>query len=401
MRIVSRSVVLTCCFVALCATFHSQTANPDLTVHEWGTFTSIAGPDGRAADWLPLDGSAALPDFVERSPMAAKGGLTGTVRMETPVLYFYSPSETTVSVKVKFSKGVLTEWYPHASRVEPKFNAPLAGNAIYKLHKPGTLTWDSVTISPNLAPNFPTERTADAANAVQSSQYYAARETASTPLRINAPAGQQQEKFLFYRGVATFAVPVSAIASPEGGAHLTNLFQDELPAVVLLERRGDKLGYRLGGALQGELSLDRPELTSTVDALSRDLADILTGQGLNRDEALAMIATWKDAWFEEGSRLLYIVPERFVNAVLPLQINPVPSQTVRVFVGRIELVTPATTQAVAGILASHDRAGLIKYRRFLEPILATMKAQDPTHAAEIDKNLELTYETPVRTPSLK
>jgi hypothetical protein len=399
--ILSRSLVVSLLCMALGATFGAQVANPDLTAHEWGTFTSVAGLDGRAADWLPLGGSATLPDFVEKAPMAGKGGLRGTIRMETPVLYFYSPSEMTVSVKVGFSKGVLTEWYPHASRVEPKFNTPLAGDAIYKLHKSGRIAWDSVTISPSVPPDFPIDKPSNAASASRSSQYYAARETAATPLRVNTAAGQQQEKFLFYRGVATFSVPVSATVSPEGSVHLANLSQEEVPAVLLLERRGDKLGYRLGGALQGELSLDPPELTSTVESLSRDLADILTGQGLNRDEALAMIATWRDSWFEEGSRLLYIVPDRFVNTVLPLRINPAPSQTVRVFVGRVELVTPATTQAVAGILAAHDHAGLIKYQRFLEPILATMKAQDPAHAADLDKNLDLTYETPIRTSSSK
>jgi len=45
-------------------------AIPDLTVHEWGTFTAIAGKDGRAAEWLPLGfprypASTDLPQFVE------------------------------------------------------------------------------------------------------------------------------------------------------------------------------------------------------------------------------------------------------------------------------------------------------------------------------------------------
>jgi hypothetical protein len=53
-----------------------------------------------------------------------KCGLGGTVRMETPVLYFYSPRETTVSVKVSFAKGTITEWYPHASAVEPAVVRP-------------------------------------------------------------------------------------------------------------------------------------------------------------------------------------------------------------------------------------------------------------------------------------
>jgi hypothetical protein len=42
-----------------------QQAASDVTVHEWGTFTSIAGKDGAAAEWSPLTGSTDLPQFVE------------------------------------------------------------------------------------------------------------------------------------------------------------------------------------------------------------------------------------------------------------------------------------------------------------------------------------------------
>jgi len=89
-----------------------------------------------------------------------------------------------------------------------------------------------------------------------------------------------------------------------------------------------------------------PELGSTIDELDRDLEGILVAQGLYHDEARAMVETWRNSWFEEGSRLLYIVPSAFVNEVLPLSIHPLPAQTVRVFVGRLELVTPATEKAV-------------------------------------------------------
>jgi len=41
--------------------------------------------------------------------------LAGTVRMETPVLYFYAPRDTIVDVRVRFHGGVITEWFPHAS----------------------------------------------------------------------------------------------------------------------------------------------------------------------------------------------------------------------------------------------------------------------------------------------
>src|SRR5437870_3576614 len=69
-----------------------------LVVHEWGTFTSIAGQDGRAVQWLPLSGPPDLPCFVDRLRLNIKGWLSGTVRMETPVLYFYASSATRVNV---------------------------------------------------------------------------------------------------------------------------------------------------------------------------------------------------------------------------------------------------------------------------------------------------------------
>jgi hypothetical protein len=121
--------------------------------------------------------------------------------------------------------------------------------------------------------------------------------------------------------------------------------------------------------------LDPPVLTGSVDALYGDLEEILVGQGLYRDEAHAMVETWKDSWFEEGSRLIYIVPRGFIDNVLPLTIDPVPGQVVRVFVGRLEIVTPTTAMAVKAAIAHNDEETLNKYGRFLEPILQTVKQE--------------------------
>ncbi len=126
-----------------------------------------------------------------------KRGLRGTVRMETPVIYLYDSREETVSVKVAFSKGVITEWYPRASRVEPAAN--IFDGTLYQLHPDGSIAWDSVTLSPILREEFTREN--------PDNHYYAARMTSSTPLRVKTPAGEQREKFLFYRGVSTFSVP--------------------------------------------------------------------------------------------------------------------------------------------------------------------------------------------------
>ena len=355
-----------------------------LTAHEWGTFTSIAGMDGSAIEWSPLTGSTDLPAFVEhfRDP-GFKLGLRGTVRMETPVLYFYSSKEETVSVTVAFTNGVITEWYPHASRVEPAGNFYV--ETLKRVDASGSISWDRINLSPNDRP--------DLLVGDRNNHYYEARMTSSTPLRVKTASGEQQEKFLFYRGVSTFSVPLSAKLDTEGKLRIKNHGDQEIPTTILFERRGDKVGYRIGGPLKEEAILDAPELTSTIDELGRDLEGILVAQGLYQDEAHAMVETWRGSWFEEGSRLLYIVPPAFVNEVLPLSITPAPAQTVRVFVGRLELVTPATEKAVETAFATHDTAVLKAYGRFLEPILATMikKETNPAQVCRYQDYLNFAY----------
>ena len=365
-----------CSLLAICFTISSElpakNAPPvyaGLTVHEWGTFTSIAGADGQAVDWSPLTGSTDLPGFVEHFRNAQfKLGLRGTVRMETPVLYFYDSREENVSVEVSFSKGVITEWYPHASRVEPTTN--VFDGSVYQAHVDGSIAWDNVRVSPSLRAEFPRQ--------AGDSHYYAARQTSATPLRVKTPFGEQREKFLFYRGVSAFRVPVSAKLTPGGKVRVENSAEEEIPNTILVERRGERVGYRIGGAVAKEAVLEPPALNGNVDDLGRELAGMLVTQGLYLDEAQAMVETWRGSWFEEGSRLIYVVPAEFLNKILPLSIQPAPAEMARVFVGRLELVTPATERAVETAFATHDKATLEKYGRFLEPILHTMMAKETT-----------------------
>jgi len=336
-----------------------QHGAPDLTVHEWGTFTAIAGKDGQAVEWTPLSGTD-LPQFVEHiSDVNFKLGLRGTIRMETPVLYFYSPHDVTVSARVAFFKGLITEWYPHADHVQP--GGVMRNTSLKQLPADGSIAWNEVAVSPNLAGEFPRE--------VKSNRYYAARETSSSPLRVKTSAGEQEEKFLFYRGVSASPLPLSAKLNSDGELVVKSLGEGEIPAAILFERRGERVGYRLTGALTDETTLEPPVLTGSVNAVYGDLEEILLAQGLYRDEAHAMVETWKDSWFEEGSRLIYIAPRGFIDNVLPLTINPAPGQIVRVFVGRLEIVTRATARAVKTAVARNDEATLNKYGRFREPIV--------------------------------
>jgi hypothetical protein len=374
--------ILTLALAAAPLLFRAQTtsSDPGLTAHEWGTFTSIASKEGHAAYWLPLTGSTDLPKFVEHFQTPDfKGGLRGTVRMETPVLYFYTNHPTTLSVHVSFSQGLITEWYPHANRVEPVGLQTQARMVSYlddwsrqQRQPDSSISWDSVTLEPNSSASLPRED--------RTNHYYAARQTSSTPLRIKTQTGEQTEKFLFYRGVASFSVPVSARLAHDGKIFAQNLNTEEIPAMLVFERRGDKLGFRIADTSAAQAALDPPELNASMDSLKRAVEDMLIAQGLYQNEAQAMFETWRDSWFEEGSRLLYIVPRQFVDSVLPLSINPAPAQTVRVFVGRLELVTPATQRAVEQALATHDQTTLTRYGRFLVPILENMVANEKNSA---------------------
>jgi hypothetical protein len=344
-------------------------ADSGLVAHEWGTFTAIADRDGQLVEWLPVNlvGPPDLPSFVEHFRGVPKNYLSGTVRMETPVIYFYASQETSVSVHVSFSKGFITEWYPHASRLQP--STPLASDALYQPHDDGSIAWDSITVTPSHSADFPQEKAA--------SRYYAARETSATPLSVQAPAGQQHEKFLFYRGVSTLSLPLSAKVLPTGGILFDNQAGQPIPALIVFERRGNKLGYHIATSPSDHMILETPAVSGTFESLRADLEDILASQGLYRDEAHAMLETWGDSWFEEGSRLIYIVPRAYLDSILPLSISPAPAQLARVFVGRIELITPATEKSIEAAIASRDAATLEKYGRFLYPIFDVIVTKQP------------------------
>jgi hypothetical protein len=179
--------------------------------------------------------------------------------------------------------------------------------------------------------------------------------------------------------VATFLPPLSATLGSDGTVAMQNRSTAEIHNLILLERRGTQVGYRVLGPLHDEAAIAPPALDGSVESLSATLEGMLITQGLNADEAHAMLETWKDSWFEEGSRIIYIVPRPFTDSVLPLSIKPAPASVARVFVGRLELVTSATQQAVERAFATNDSATLAKYKRFLEPIVRTMyeQASDP------------------------
>ena len=381
----------------------SEKAESDLVVHEWGTFTSVAGKNGTAIDWRPLNGASDLPKFVytmdeadgyretygKKPEPQRKGSIVARVRMETPVIYFYTKKEREVSVRVDFPGGKITEWYPQAGLVNAQYAQGQTG-----LNGGSGINWGTIRLLPNEAPDYLRE--------VADSHYYPARETDAVPVQVcNADKSRiEKEKFLFYRGVGDFGLPL--VVKLDGkNLFLRDTGTDEVKNLIIFENRGGRIGFRFIETLGKETTVERPETNKTLAEVLSELEKTLVSEGLYEKEARAMIETWKDSWFEEGLRAFYVLTRKSTDKILPLTIEPRPAQTVRVMVGRAEVITPEMEQDVrrqVGRLHSDSartrteaQAYLKKYGRFYEPILKSLleTEKDARVRAQIEKLIEL------------
>lgn len=348
-----------------------------MTVHEWGTFTSVAGEGGQAVKWQPFGRPTDLPCFVTLlNPTNLKFGpggylpsLKASVRMETPVLYFYSDSDETARVRVGFPQGLMTEWYPKAV-------VPAVTPFIDILTTTGSIEWPEVKIRPAAAPDLLDEG--------DGSHYYAARATDAAIVDV----GGQQEKFLFYRGLANFPVPISVQSHDDGTFDIRNTGLHEIGGLILFENYGGKVAYRVLGQLRESARAFRPTM-GELTSLRTDLQGVLIENGLYPREAAAMLETWRESWFTEGTRLFYVLPQAAMESILPLEITPKPAQVARVFVGRIEVITPATENAVIAAIRGDDGTRLIGHSRFLEPIVQRILATRPSDLDQASAQLAL------------
>ena len=125
----------------------AEDADPGYVLHEWGTFTTVAGSDGVLLDGIHADDHA-LPDFVHTRDAGPEGFSGVRTKMETPVIYVYSDRERDLKVRVRFPGGILTTWYPQVRGMLPP-----AGKAPPAL-KDGSLDWGTVKV---LAPGIGAE----------------------------------------------------------------------------------------------------------------------------------------------------------------------------------------------------------------------------------------------------
>lgn len=330
-------------------------------VHEWGTFTSFSGSDGISLDFRPLVDED-LPLFVmdrqkqafvnERRDIAyrtgrgPKGLVISKQRMETPVTYFYTDDERIVDVTVEFPRGLLTEFYPPVRQFGPAYkkDAPeplekswLRWGKIRLL--PHRLAVNDAGIVPFLMPVKPDE----------GAHYAYARETDSAYVQLAeaAEATIYREKFLFYRGVGNFNLPVTLSSSGNDRFIVSHTGRTALRYAFLVQVQGKNVRYLKTDQLTGESTLTLPEESKDADSLAKDMIQALVSDGLYEKEARAMVKTWQASWFSEpGTRLLYSLPQNYTDDLLPLRLSPAPRELTRVMIGRLEILTPETEKRI-------------------------------------------------------
>jgi hypothetical protein len=338
----------------------AHAAAPPLVVHEWGTFTSVQGHEGKQVWWLPHL-KTDLPRFVYARNVEA-GGFSGVrllgdkdsgqaiLRMETPVIYFYSDTERSVDVRVRLPEGMITEWYPQATRIGPAYPASGRGQPIVS---DSLIEWKGVTILPRSTTEASAASLIRTRDDPQTDHYYSARATDANLLRVNSASarkGTEYERDLFYRGLAQIPGPLTATVDPTetqltlvttGNETLNTLFVVTIHKGLMRYQKVD----RVTPDKSTDVTLDAAPfaaLDETRAQLMDDMVKTLVSQGLYQKEARAMVDTWKHQWFaEEGSRVFYLLPRAWTDRVLPLEITPRAERVVRVMVGRAELIMPS------------------------------------------------------------
>lgn len=428
-------------------------ASDRFVVHEWGTFTSFSGSDGIKLEFRPLLEND-LPAFVstrfkQSGFWLGKYSLPAIQRMETPVTYFYTPVERDVSVSVEFPEGLLTEFYPPVQSYLPKIDPQARSLGSTQPHPEATkllrnsrLDWGTVHLippsslrayvaDPDLARRIGrhVEQTM-VPEADPYGHYGAARVTDSAIVQVrhhgthegentHVPAADYFEKFLFYRGLGNFELPLTLRESANDVFELVNSGNDEVRSVFLVRVEGDQIWFNRfeRSAPHSRMTLPQSPKPASMEQLSRAMTESLVAEGLYRKEALAMVACWKSSWFgEQGTRLLYMVPTSVTDSLLPLHIAPAPDELVRVLVGRMEIMPSSQEQQILQLVEKSATArsqasgedesfrspsieNLLALGRLAEPALVRVRnvadsEQTRNEATLLIDELRDTHETP-------
>jgi len=329
----------------------------DLIVHEWGTFLGMSGSDGAALDGMYHE-EHALPEFVHSRSRDQLRLPFVFLKGETPVIYFYTGQRQRVRVGVGFPQGIWTQWFPQALLVNP----PLAQHAEKPDRlKDGRICWQAEVIpasavkpatgkKPENIERSEIDLPATSSDALwkYSRDVDAAFVTTRDATKEKAPA--EYERFLFYRGLGEARLPLHFDSGRNGTLTLDRegTLGDGVRQVFVIRVENGRAAYRYyPGVRPGDQLHDAiPSMAQTrslpefTKAISDELAAGLIKSGLYAKEARAMVNTWTASYFQtDGVRVLFVLPQSWTDAFIPMTISPEPAQIVRVMVGRIELLT--------------------------------------------------------------
>lgn len=402
----------------------AQPADDRLVVHEWGTFTGFAGSDGVHIPF-GIDVGSGLPEFVvnrkeqavrqnvklnQWGELAKGGGVFALQRMETPVIYFYTDQPRDVTVAVDFPQGLLTEFYPPVRGMTPAFgDGPREYNLVERPPLPrdavpakrpapkfenSSLDWGTVRLIPQ-SPDESSPQIPAVPPTPEAARHYAyARETDAATVRFSdRPGESHEERFLFYRGLGDFTLPVTLTASADDRFEMNNAGEQPVRFALLLRVADGRARFAIYHDVRGTQTMTLPAETVALDAAGDVIARALVAEGLYEKEARAMVKTWSSSWLgEPGTRVLYTVPRPVTDELLPLRMAPAPDETVRVLVGRIDVMTPGQETRIQSLLATSletkaltpdDAAYLRGFGRFVEP--AIKRASQLRESAKIKR----------------
>lgn len=356
--------------------FAEKKLEGNVEVHEWGTFTVLQGTNGKAIKWYQAPEKIVdLPSFVKRefttfgkarSPNLFTG--LDSVRMETPVLYFYPEKEMDIRVSASFPNGRITEVFPPTS---------------YQFNRGNSSLWRGTLLPPDAqeksrvpAATGPKGRHYAAARAVPDAWLFSQLSPGSTPPKSKdpqKPVAEPIDHFIFYRGAGNADhFPIRAVERQEAGSYkLSNYYHKTIPKLFALRVEDGKSSWttinhlaRVGYDKEKKIAtnqqdFDFPKKSGPVNEVAAELSDAMVAamhaEGLTLDEAKSMVATWDNLWFTDpGTRILAILPQSFADEMVPLHIEPKPSKLERVFVARLELINRAQEQILSKVLNPSD-----------------------------------------------
>ncbi|MEA2708631.1 MAG: hypothetical protein QOF78_1232 [Phycisphaerales bacterium] len=415
----------------------TQPADNKLIVHEWGTFTGFAGSDGVHLPFGIGIGSELPPFVINRRVHAERlnvklnewgdftkgNGIFALQRMETPVVYFYTAKPRNVTVAVDFPQGQLSEFYPPVRSMSPAFGdgpdeyrfieRPPLPAGVKPTTRPepkfegGSLDWGTILLIPQIAGERPTYMPEVPKTPEAAAHYQHARETdAATVQFSDRPGERHDERFLFYRGLGDFKLPVTLTAADSDQFELNNSGEQPIAFALLLRIADRRARFALHSNVTGRRSMTLPAETVSLDQVGDEIRHALVAEGLFEKEARAMVKTWSSNWLgEPGTRVLYTVPRAVTDGLLPLRINPAPDETVRVLVGRIDVITPQDEAKIQSLLATArqtkalaaaDATFLRNLGRFFNPALdrAAKLRGSPSAKAESNTLRSLYWSAP-------